>query len=73
MTFDAVLFGETVKVDDIRNAIYGLNSQTTQVSSLSVTTLARHSGSGAADVVCAAGELPSSGTITVNITGGITG
>ena len=73
LTFDAVLFGETVKVDDIRNAIYGLNSQTTQVSSLSVTTLARHSGSGAADVVCAAGELPSSGTITVNITGGITG
>jgi len=73
LTFDAVLFGETVKVDDIRNAIYGLNSQTTQVTNLSVSTLVRHNGSGAADVVCAAGELPSSGTITVNITGGITG
>jgi len=71
LTFDATYFGETVKVDDIRTALYGLNSHNTQVSNISFTTVARSGNSGAADVVCAPNEIPESGTITVTVTGGI--
>ena len=71
LTFDATSFGETVKVDDIRNALYALNSQNTQVSSITFTTMARSGDSGYADVVCAPNEIPEAGTITVTVTGGI--
>ena len=67
LTYDAVDFGERVTLGGLFTAINSVIG----VGYASVTTLARHGNTGAADVQLASNEIPVLGTLTTNTSGGI--
>lgn len=69
LAFDAVDFGHRIALSRVYDTIMSVPG----VSYATLTKLDRAAGSGVADVVMTASEIPQAGTVTVNSSGGIAG